>query len=76
MLENASQSPQTASLSSWRAWIEIVRIGGASLFIRSLSSWRAWIEIEMAEHDMKVATSLSSWRAWIEIIRLGAGGLM
>ena len=34
-----------ASLSSWRAWIEIVMVPASRHGERSLSSWRAWIEI-------------------------------
>ena len=33
------------SLSSWRAWIEIVRSMASAIRLGSLSSWRAWIEI-------------------------------
>ena len=33
------------SLSSWRAWIEIVLQLGFAMLLPSLSSWRAWIEI-------------------------------
>ena len=33
------------SLSSWRAWIEIVLKLGFAMLLPSLSSWRAWIEI-------------------------------
>ena len=33
------------SLSSWRAWIEIMDMTTDSESGRSLSSWRAWIEI-------------------------------
>ena len=41
---------QTASLSSWRAWIEIdARMVGAT-GRGSLSSWRAWIEIPMISY--------------------------
>ena len=36
----------TASLSSWRAWIEIQCIDRHRWPELSLSSWRAWIEIE------------------------------
>ena len=35
----------SASLSSWRAWIEINRECALSVVVLSLSSWRAWIEI-------------------------------
>ena len=57
------------SLSSWRAWIEIVKNTGACPAIMSLSSWRAWIEIPYTTEGMYAAIeSLSSWRAWIEIV--------
>ena len=58
-----------SSLSSWRAWIEILRglhLPGAC---RSLSSWRAWIEISPRCVRYPIARSLSSWRAWIEMPR-------
>ena len=38
-------SDEALSLSSWRAWIEILRCCSTSVRRRSLSSWRAWIEI-------------------------------
>ncbi len=58
-----------ASLSSRRAWIEIVRYAGISIFeLPSLSSRRAWIEIYLEEWENKnLIGSLSSRRAWIEI---------
>ena len=38
-------SDEALSLSSWRAWIEIVLQLGFAMLLPSLSSWRAWIEI-------------------------------
>ena len=57
------------SLSSWRAWIEITRIGVMSrITVSSLSSWRAWIEMSIGDDTATPPNgSLSSWRAWIEI---------
>ena len=41
----------TTSLSSWRAWIEIVEIReNGGVLLSSLSSWRAWIEILTSPH--------------------------
>ena len=57
-----------ASLSSRRAWIEILLRGGFRLFLpASLSSRRAWIEIKQIGGASKLSESLSSRRAWIEI---------
>ena len=36
---------EDVSLSSWRAWIEIIRLMPPIVHTKSLSSWRAWIEI-------------------------------
>ena len=56
------------SLSSWRAWIEIVRDAAGYRRAQSLSSWRAWIEIITASFENGSSPSLSSWRAWIEML--------
>ena len=55
------------SLSSWRAWIEIVGEGAQGPLRKSLSSWRAWIEMAMRCSPRAWLASLSSWRAWIEM---------
>ncbi len=57
------------SLSSRRAWIEIVRNLEVTHNInRSLSSRRAWIEIRFVDWgDIMRSESLSSRRAWIEM---------
>ena len=57
------------SLSSRRAWIEILKIAEAvSTLVSSLSSRRAWIEIaSRSTSDRDKPLSLSSRRAWIEI---------
>ena len=60
-------SDEALSLSSWRAWIEILRCCSTSVRRRSLSSWRAWIEIVLQLGFAMLLPSLSSWRAWIEI---------
>ena len=83
MLDSASRSPHGErglkyvrdlhglligqSLSSWRAWIEIITPENVSRGDLSLSSWRAWIEICRARRFCRPTSSLSSWRAWIEI---------
>ena len=41
----------SASLSSWRAWIEISFSALSRWTARSLSSWRAWIEIQRRWRD-------------------------
>ena len=62
----------TWSLSSWRAWIEILKPLEATVGGESLSSWRAWIEISDSTVGLPWdARSLSSWRAWIEIRMAG-----
>ena len=38
------------SLSSWRAWIEIISAPTMAKCVTSLSSWRAWIEIALNAH--------------------------
>ena len=59
---------RTPSLSSWRAWIEMLgNTHTATQQDRSLSSWRAWIEIRWRCYRFQGNWSLSSWRAWIEI---------
>ena len=46
MLSVGSPGCGMESLSSWRAWIEILLQGHLTpSYIQSLSSWRAWIEI-------------------------------
>ena len=63
-----AQDTDTRSLSSRRAWIEIVRRGPSHLYCnRSLSSRRAWIEIVNVCYLFAGDGSLSSRRAWIEI---------
>ena len=57
------------SLSSWRAWIEMMARNPVTGRHCSLSSWRAWIEIRRNAGCSIPGTSLSSWRAWIEITR-------
>ena len=44
-----------ASLSSWRAWIEIPVSTVHLPVSRSLSSWRAWIEIRNIPPDVDSA---------------------
>ena len=56
-----------ASLSSWRAWIEISGLFHIVTPLLSLSSWRAWIEMTRRKPATHRGMSLSSWRAWIEM---------
>ena len=55
------------SLSSRRAWIEIMACTVRWHKTSSLSSRRAWIEIKKAPMATVHVQSLSSRRAWIEI---------
>ena len=43
------------SLSSWRAWIEILDEGQLAKVLGSLSSWRAWIEIPLDAYGVAQA---------------------
>ena len=45
--KSGQKCPAALSLSSWRAWIEIVIVTVTAVQSLSLSSWRAWIEIGM-----------------------------
>ena len=57
-----------ASLSSWRAWIEIIsRQQKAKEAGRSPHGERGLKSIRKIAHGHKI-WSLSSWRAWIEIL--------
>ena len=55
------------SLSSRRAWIEMIRQMPVTVQVESLSSRRAWIEIALSRWKRNGSGSLSSRRAWIEI---------
>ena len=56
------------SLSSRRAWIEILQGLRGAINVQSLSSRRAWIEIKIPFLNIfSGLSSLSSRRAWIEI---------
>ena len=47
--KSGQKCPAALSLSSWRAWIEILTHGDfLRKNVKSLSSWRAWIEITTA----------------------------
>ena len=55
--KSGQKCPAALSLSSWRAWIEIKRIGVDKGLSTSLSSWRAWIEIEtIVTHGLEVGS--------------------
>ena len=69
--KSGQKCPAALSLSSWRAWIEILVGPGCRGCRRSLSSWRAWIEMLMKQLQGMGNRSLSSWRAWIEIWSVG-----
>ena len=57
------------SLSSWRAWIEImIRWSVRCIFRRSPHGERGLKSLRINGKDMGLP-SLSSWRAWIEIYR-------
>ena len=67
MLELVMIIPHT-SLSSRRAWIEMLSLSALQFLTVSLSSRRAWIEIKnMLTFRFYWHMSLSSRRAWIEI---------
>ena len=59
--------PESLSLSSRRAWIEILGRHKGCDGVMSLSSRRAWIEIIRHMPLTVQVKSLSSRRAWIEI---------
>ena len=45
--------PVFLSLSSWRAWIEIMNEETFYKYATSLSSWRAWIEMKIVDTGLR-----------------------
>ena len=58
--KSGQKCPAALSLSSWRAWIEIIASSAEELkYVGSLSSWRAWIEITGVDGGLRCCTSRS-----------------
>ena len=67
-MTSCSRNSHAVSLSSRRAWIEIMFGSWMQCSHLSLSSRRAWIEIVICVPASRHGESLSSRRAWIEIV--------